>query len=78
MPQMNGYQATDAIRQLEKQNGGHIPIIGVTAHAIKGDREKCLDAGMDDYLSKPISPNKLISMIGKWIETPSQRLAQEV
>ncbi len=66
MPEMNGLDATLAIRELEKEKGTHTPIIGVTAHAMAGDREKCIDAGMDDYLPKPISPNKLVEMIEKW------------
>ncbi|MEM7461743.1 MAG: response regulator [Pseudomonadota bacterium] len=73
MPHMNGYQATNAIRQMERDTGGHVPIIGVTAHAIKGDREKCIEAGMDDYLSKPISPDKLIAMIEKWLEPQTKK-----
>jgi len=67
MPEMNGYEATGAIRQIEKQSGSHTPIIGVTAHALKGDREKCIEAGMDDYLPKPISPDRLGSKIGTWL-----------
>ncbi|MGE3306936.1 MAG: response regulator [Rhizobiaceae bacterium] len=67
MPEMNGYEATRAIRASEAASGEHTPIIGVTAHALKGDREKCIEAGMDDYLSKPISPDRLSAKIGTWL-----------
>ncbi|CAN7542463.1 response regulator [Aminobacter sp. LjRoot7] len=67
MPEMNGYEATRAIRTEEAANGSRTPIIGVTAHALKGDREKCIDAGMDDYLPKPVSPDKLGAKIGTWL-----------
>ena len=63
MPEMNGFEATIAIRQAEAASGRHTPIIGVTAHALKGDREKCLESGMDDYLHKPISPDRLSAKI---------------
>ncbi|WP_192247040.1 response regulator [Mesorhizobium silamurunense] len=67
MPELNGYEATRAIRAIEEQNGSHMPIIGVTAHALKGDREKCIEAGMDDYLPKPVSPDRLGAKIGTWL-----------
>ncbi|MBZ9796287.1 response regulator [Mesorhizobium sp. ES1-4] len=67
MPEMNGYEATRAIRAIEASSGDHIPIIGVTAHALKGDRDKCIAAGMDDYLPKPVSPDRLGAKIGTWL-----------
>jgi CheY-like chemotaxis protein/nitrogen-specific signal transduction histidine kinase len=66
MPKMSGLEATAAIRNLEAESGAHVPIIGVTAHALKGDRERCIDAGMDDYLSKPISPKALLEKVARW------------
>ncbi|BCH29716.1 hybrid sensor histidine kinase/response regulator [Mesorhizobium sp. L-8-10] len=67
MPEMNGYEAARAIRTVEASSGAHTPIIGVTAHALKGDREKCIEAGMDDYLPKPVSPDRLGAKIGTWL-----------
>ena len=63
MPEMDGFEATRQIRELEKQSGDHMPIIAMTAYAIKGDRERCLAAGMDEYVSKPISSQKLFEAI---------------
>jgi PAS domain S-box-containing protein len=63
MPELDGLAATVAIRQAEQGTGRHIPIIAMTAHAMKGDREKCLDAGMDAYVSKPLRPQELFQAI---------------
>ncbi|MEO1700942.1 MAG: response regulator [Pseudomonadota bacterium] len=72
MPVMNGIEATETIR-----NNGEIdlPIIGITAHALKGDRDKCLSSGMSDYLPKPISPDRLAEKLAQWWPTAEKRLA---
>jgi two-component system sensor histidine kinase/response regulator len=63
MPEMNGWEATQAIREKEKATGGHIPIVAMTAHAMKGDQERCLAAGMDAYLTKPIRTQELLALL---------------
>ena len=63
MPTMDGFEATGRIRQKEQLNGGHIPIIAMTAHAMKGDRERCLGAGMDGYIPKPIRAKDLYKAV---------------
>jgi CheY-like chemotaxis protein len=66
MPRMDGYEATAMIRLMERERGGgHVPIIGVTANALIGDRENCLAAGMDAYLSKPIRRDDLIRALAE-------------
>jgi two-component system sensor histidine kinase/response regulator len=72
MPGMDGYAATGAIRAWESAHSGEtqnrrIPIIAVTAHALAGDREMCLESGMDDYLSKPLDPAVLVALIDRWL-----------
>jgi len=71
MPEMNGWEATEAIRKKEKITGGHIPIVAMTAHAMKGDEEQCMAAGMDKYLTKPIRDLQLRALLD---EIASQKL----
>jgi len=67
MPVMDGFEAVEQIRRLEGASR-HTPIIAMTAHAMKGDRERCLEAGMDDYISKPLEPQELFDKIEHWTE----------
>jgi len=60
---MDGFEATEAIRQRERTTGGHVPIVAMTAHAMAGDRERCLDHGMDGYVSKPLRTEELLGTI---------------
>ena len=74
MPEMDGFEATRAIRLSEGDNG-HIPIVAMTAHAMTGDKERCLEAGMDDYLSKPLQVDKMLAIIARL--TPEKLSAPE-
>ncbi len=67
MPEMNGYEATEQIRLLDKKNGMHTPIIALTAGNVKGEREKCLATGMNDFLAKPFVEEDLVEIFTKWL-----------
>jgi PAS domain S-box-containing protein len=69
MPEMDGFEATQAIREKEKSTGLHVPIIAMTAHALKGDEERCLSVGMDAYISKPIRTNELFRTIERLLSS---------
>ncbi|HRY16063.1 MAG TPA: response regulator, partial [Candidatus Competibacteraceae bacterium] len=71
MPVMDGFQATALIREREQRQGlARLPIVALTAHAVSGDRERCLAVGMDDYLSKPFSQEDLVGILNHWLPTP--------
>jgi len=74
MPDMDGYAATAAVREHERQTGAHVPIIAMTAYAMQGDREACLTAGMDDYVSKPVQATALVTMLQRWSQIPPNAL----
>jgi CheY-like chemotaxis protein len=76
MPVMDGFTATRAIREAEKTLGGRIPIIAMTAYALKGDREKCIEAGMDDYISKPVTLQVLEDIIGALLDPDSKNASE--
>ena len=78
MEQTDGLEATRKIREYEKKNGGHLPIIALTALAMQGDREKCLQAGMDDYLPKPVERDQLIDLLNKYLTSRALVVVNEV
>jgi signal transduction histidine kinase/DNA-binding response OmpR family regulator/HPt (histidine-containing phosphotransfer) domain-containing protein len=67
MPLLDGYAATREIRRRERKDGGHVPIVAMTANAMEGDRDRCLAVGMDDYLPKPITSEALDDVLGRWL-----------
>jgi signal transduction histidine kinase/ActR/RegA family two-component response regulator len=77
MPEMNGYNATKAIRELEKGSGKHCPIIALTADAMVGARDKCISAGMDDYLTKPINMDLFKKMLNTWFIFSDEKGVQD-
>jgi two-component system sensor histidine kinase/response regulator len=77
MPEMGGFEATAAIRQREQATGTHLPIIAMTAHAMKGDRERCLEAGMDGYVSKPVQARELFDVIERMVPAAAPADGQE-
>ena len=66
MPRMDGYAATHLIREIQADSGRHTPIIAMTANAMTGDRERCIEAGMDDYISKPFTRESLSAVLERW------------
>ena len=78
MPDVDGYEATRLIRTWELTNHQHIPIIAMTAHAMKGDREKCIEAGMDDYVTKPIESRILYNVLDRWLEAAADQKPQTI
>jgi len=75
MPKMDGFAATAAIREREKATGGHVPIVALTAHAMKGDRERCLAAGMDAYVTKPLCVEELFKVIARVLPVAGELVA---
>ena len=74
MPEIDGFEATTLIRKKEKETGSHIPIIAMTAHAMKGDKERCIQLGMDDYVSKPMKASDLYGAIDRMVHLdPSEK-----
>jgi len=75
MPEMDGFEATAAIRGRERETGNHLPIIAMTAHAMPGDRERCIAAGMDSYIAKPLKAAELIELLEKFADATQQEVS---
>jgi CheY-like chemotaxis protein/HPt (histidine-containing phosphotransfer) domain-containing protein len=73
MPDMDGLEAAAAIRDREKTTGRHVPVIAMTAHAMKGDEDRCLTAGMDAYIAKPIKPDALFAALERFVPDPGRK-----
>jgi len=78
MPKIDGFQATSLIREKEKSSGHHIPIIAITAHAMRGDSEKCIQGGMDEYISKPIKADRLLTLIDRLVQKPKTNTEEDI
>jgi len=78
MPEMDGFEATAALREREAESGIHLPVIALTAHALKGDRERCLEGGMDGYLTKPIRGQELDAVLDDYIARKSKSVTPEL
>jgi len=77
MPEMNGYDATRRIREMERNTGSHVQIVAMTANAMVGDREKCLEAGMDDHINKPVSPDEIKALLSTYVQFEDAQEDQE-
>ncbi|HOD55401.1 MAG TPA: response regulator [Candidatus Cloacimonadota bacterium] len=77
MPEMDGLEATIEIRNLEEKNHLHIPIIALTAGAFKEEQDKCLTAGMDDFLTKPVEPTKIKTILNKYLTRPDHKSSSD-